>query len=195
MKRAGFRTRAVATGLDVLIGFGVAAAVTFVAGSSLPPDESPAATYVMEGVAWASLLGYSALEAVCPAAVGKRVLRLRILSQSGADAGAGQRWIRWTFKMAPVLLLAVSSAWMRLHDRWFPPPAGSAVRALVAFTPLLLTAGATVAVVGGSLMIFGPRRQSLYDHVARTAVYEPGDPPAARAFEPLAPSRRSKHQV
>ena len=129
------------------------------------------------------MIAYTSLEAFFGAAVGKRMLGLRVATANGFVAPARTRAIRWAMKYSPLIVL---SLWLACFAVFGAARGPGGLSALIAIQYVVLgIAGLlALAVLVGSILALGTSRLALHDRIAGTAVYRAADVRAGgAAFE------------
>jgi uncharacterized RDD family membrane protein YckC len=101
---------------------------------------------------WAVAVLYLLVEVLTEATPGKRALKLRIAREDGQPASAGRRLGRYAGKVCFLLVV---------------PPFGMTEVVVVLYAFFALAAICFL----GTFLMFGPRKQTLYDRLSKTAVF------------------------
>lgn len=155
MKKKGLGVRFLAEFFDLGL-FGMAGAVIVALMSlSRPSSLDDGSTTLM---LWFLFLSNLGMEVVTGVGIGKRLLRVQILSEDGSNAGARALLMRTVIKNGGILLMAVSLS----------------LEADRGLKEGLSVVGQywCLAIAVGFLLVLGPRRQSLHDRLTKTAVFE-----------------------
>ncbi len=110
-------------------------------------------------------LAYGALEVIGGAALGKRLLGLRIRSSTGAPASRRQLLLRWLCKFLPIAGWAGANVLLLAAVLGDSRPEILEAAAMASGTLILLA-------VADILFAAGPSGQALHDRVAATAVVD-----------------------
>jgi uncharacterized RDD family membrane protein YckC len=106
---------------------------------------------------WAIAIFYLLIEAATGATPGKLIMRLKVAGPDGNPASWGRRLGRYVGKLCFLLII---------------PPLGMTEVELLVYPFLVVGLAAFL----GTLLIFGPEKQTFYDRLTRTAVIKRGRP-------------------
>jgi len=118
-------------------------------------DTSAGAVGTMLYYFWGLAVIYLLIEVLVGATPGKMFLGLKVAGEDGGKASWGRRFGRYAGKASFLLIV---------------PPLGMTENMAVIVVCFLLAAVSFL----GSFLIFGPRKQTLYDRLTATAVFRPG---------------------
>lgn len=160
LERAGFFRRFPALVLDAIIilvlvlPFGRPASRLLAAlGVHLSSiDTNAAAIGTILFYSWTIAVFYLLIEVVAGATPGKFIMRLKVAGEDGSRASWGRRLGRYVGKACFLLLI---------------PPFGMTEVEVVVYSFLAVGVFSFL----GTFLIFGPRKQTLYDRLSKTAVF------------------------
>ena len=160
-ERAGFFRRSLALILDAAIIFVLVfpfgrLAIRFLEAlgvhlSSI--DTNAAALGAFLYYFWTIAIFYLLTEVFIGASPGKLVIRLKVAGENGDRASWGRRLGRYAGKVCCLLII---------------PPFGMTEVAILVYSFLAL---GTLSLLG-TVLVFGPQKQTLYDRLAKTAVFK-----------------------
>jgi uncharacterized RDD family membrane protein YckC len=116
-------------------------------------DTNAAALGVFLYYFWTIAIFYLLIEVLAGASPGKIVMKLKVAGENGDRASWGRRLGRYAGKVCCLLII---------------PPFGMTEVKVVVYP--FLAAGTVFSL--GTLLIFGSRKQTLYDRVSKTAVFK-----------------------
>jgi uncharacterized RDD family membrane protein YckC len=159
--RVGFFRRFPALVLDVIIILALVLPFGRLAARFLEAVGVPMSSIDTDAAAWGTLLFYSwtiavlylLIEVLVGATPGKLVMRLKVAGENGDRASWGRRLGRYAGKVCCLLII---------------PPFGMTEVAILVYSFLALGAFSLL----GTVLIFGPKKQTLYDRLTKTAVFK-----------------------